>query len=174
MEECTAFFHSEEVSKSVCLHPADSSEFRSRRGNLGCVNRSDLQRLSELRLGEAQVLLEAGRLEGACYLLGYAVECTLKSRIAMRIREFDFPDKKLSNDSYVHDLSKLMTVAGLKNHLEREEKENEVLMRNWALVKEWSEDARYEPVMERERVLAFFAAVTDPSDGVLPWLMKYC
>lgn len=138
------------------------------------MNRSDLQRLSELQLGDAQVLLEAGHLEGAYYLLGYAVECTLKSRIAMRIREFDFPDRKLANDSYVHDLSKLLSVAGLKDQLAWDGKGNEVLERNWSLVKEWSEDARYKPVMERERVLAFFAAATDPSDGVLPWLMKYC
>jgi hypothetical protein len=138
------------------------------------VNRSDLQRLSELRLGDAQALLEAGRLEGAYYLLGYAVECTLKSRIAMRIREFDFPDKKLANECYVHDLPKLLSVAGLKEQLASDGKVNEALERNWSSVKEWSEDARYAPMMERERVLAFFAAVTDPSDGVLPWLMKYC
>lgn len=138
------------------------------------MNRSDLQRLSELRLGDAQLLLEAGHLESAYYLLGYAVECTLKSRIAMRIREFDFPDKKLANECYVHDLSKLLSVAGLKNQLVWDGKENEALERNWSLVKEWSEDARYEPVMDREQVIAFFAAVTDPSNGVLPWLMKYC
>ncbi len=138
------------------------------------MNRSDLQRLSELRLGDAQALLEAGRLEGAYYLLGYAVECTLKSRIAMRIREFDFPDKKLANDSYIHDLAKLATVAGLKTQLEQEEERNGVFAKNWSVVKQWSEDARYEPAIENDRVLMLFDAVMDPANGVLPWLMKYC
>ena len=119
-------------------------------------------------------MLEAGHLEGAYYLLGYAVECTLKSCIAKRIREFDFPDKKLANDSYVHDLSKLATVAGLKGHLEQEEKRSEAFALNWWMVREWSEDARYLPEIGRERVLAFFVAVTDPTNGVIPWLMKYC
>jgi HEPN domain-containing protein len=138
------------------------------------VNRSDLQRLSELRLGDAQVLLEAGHLEGAYYLLGYAVECALKSCIAKRIREFDFPDKKLANDSYVHDLSKLVTVAGLKAQLEQDEKGSRVFAKNWSVVKQWSEDARYQPAIESDLVLKFFAAVTDPTNGVIPWLMKYC
>src|SRR6185503_16460235 len=134
------------------------SEFRSRRGNLGRVNRSDLQTLSELRLGDAQALLEAGRLEGAYYLLGYAVECALKSCIAKRIREFDFPDKRLANECYVYDLSKLVTVAGLKTRLEQEEKRSEAFALNWWMVKQWSEDARYEPAIESDRVLKFFAA----------------
>jgi len=138
------------------------------------VNRSDLQRLSELRLRDAQALLEAGRLEGAYYLLGYAVECALKSCIAKRIREFDFPDKRLANDSYVHDLSKLVTVAGLKEQLGEEEERNGVFAKNWWVVKQWSEDARYEPAIESDQVLMFFAAVTDPANGVIPWLMKYC
>jgi len=119
-------------------------------------------------------LLEAGRLEGAYYLLGYAVECTLKSRIAMRIREFDFPDKRLAIECYVHDLSKLATVAGLKAQLAQEEERNGVFAKNWSVVKQWSEDARYEPAIESDQVLMFFAAVTDPANGVIPWLMKYC
>jgi len=138
------------------------------------VNRSDLQRLSELRLGDAQALLEAGHLEGAYYLLGYAVECALKSCIAKRIREFDFPDKKLANDSDIHDLARLATVAGLKGQLELEEKRSKAFALNWSMVKQWSEDARYEPTIESDRVLMFFAAVTDPVNGVMPWLTKYC
>lgn len=138
------------------------------------MNRSDLLRLSELRLRDAEVLLEAGRLEGAYYLLGYAIECALKSCIAKRIREFDFPDKKLANDSHVHDLSKLVTIARLKDQLDEDEKRSEAFAFNWSMVRQWSEDARYVPVMERDRVLTLFAAVTDPANGVISWLMKYC
>lgn len=46
------------------------------------------------------MLLTAGMPEGAYYLAGYAVECALKSCIARRTQEHDFPDKKLANDSH--------------------------------------------------------------------------
>ncbi len=36
-----------------------------------------------------------------------------QSLIAKQVREFDFPDRKVVNDSYVHDLEKLLNVSGL-------------------------------------------------------------
>jgi hypothetical protein len=52
------------------------------------MNRAELQQLAEARLADAQVLLEAGRLDGAYYLLGYVVECALKSCIAKQFGLF--------------------------------------------------------------------------------------
>jgi hypothetical protein len=75
------------------------------------VNRSDLQRLAELRLSDAQALFDAHAFEGAYYLAGYAIECALKACIAKRTREFDFPDKREVERSYTHDLERLMEVA---------------------------------------------------------------
>ena len=74
------------------------------------MNRKNLQTLTELRLKEAKVLLDQGFQDGAYYLLGYAVECALKSCIAKQFREYDFPDKKLVLDSHTHELSKLLSV----------------------------------------------------------------
>ena len=79
------------------------------------VNRSDLQKLANVRIDDAGILLTAGRYEAAYYLLGYAVECALKACISKQIREFDFPDKKLVNESYVHDLTKLLNICGIKH-----------------------------------------------------------
>jgi len=70
------------------------------------MNRNDFQRLAELRLKEARVLLAAELPDGAYYLSGYAVECALKACIAKRTREHDFPEKKLVIDSHTHDLGK--------------------------------------------------------------------
>jgi HEPN domain-containing protein len=78
------------------------------------MNRLDFQKLAELRLLEAEVLLDAGKYEGAYYLCGYAVECALKACIAKLTKEHDFPDKATVNDSYTHDLGKLLGVSGLK------------------------------------------------------------
>jgi HEPN domain-containing protein len=56
------------------------------------VNRTDFQKLSEIRVREAEVLFENGFYEGAYYLAGYAIECAFKACIAKQIREYDFPD----------------------------------------------------------------------------------
>src|SRR2546429_1654600 len=84
------------------------------------MNRADLQRLSRLREQEAQVLLANGYFAGAYYLLGYAVECALKACIAKQIRRYDFLDRRLVNDSYTHDLEKLLNISGMKNTMQSE------------------------------------------------------
>ena len=68
------------------------------------MNRKDFHQLAELRLKEARALLAAEFPDGAYYLAGYAVECGLKACIAKRTREHDYPDKKLVNKSYTHDV----------------------------------------------------------------------
>jgi len=57
---------------------------------------------------------------GSYYLIGYAVECALKAYVAKQVRRYDFPDKKLANEAFTHDLEKLVRVAGLIPILERD------------------------------------------------------
>jgi hypothetical protein len=57
------------------------------------MNRTDLQELAEVRIKDAQTLLDTGRFAAAYYLIGYSVECALKSCITKQIREFDFPGR---------------------------------------------------------------------------------
>jgi len=85
------------------------------------VNRADLKVISQIRVKEGQHLYDAGLFCGAYYLTGYAVECALKSAICKQISQYDFPDKKLANDSFTHDLTKLLGVSGLKTDLEHRE-----------------------------------------------------
>ena len=133
----------------------------------------DLQHLADLRVRDAEVLLESGRHDGAYYLLGYAVECALKSCIAKQIREHEFPDRKLVNDSYVHNLSKLLNVSGISDQLDAEENLNRAFEANWGIVKDWSEERRHQHSVSEKVARDFFAAVTDPTNGVLTWLKKY-
>jgi HEPN domain-containing protein len=137
------------------------------------VNRSDLQRIADLRVRDAEVLLAGGQPDGAYYLLGYAVECALKSCIAKQIREHEFPDRKLVNDSYVHNLEKLLKVSGINEQLDAEENLNRAFEANWTVVKDWSEERRYQHSVTEKVARDFFAAVTDPTNGVLTWLKKY-
>ena len=77
------------------------------------MNRSDLQRLSRVRLQEARSLFDLRLYSGAYYLAGYAVECALKACIAKAIQRYEFPDKERVNKSYVHKPSELIKVANL-------------------------------------------------------------
>ena len=136
------------------------------------MNRADLQTIAETRVREAKILLDNGEFAGAYYLFGYAVECALKSAIAKQIKEHDFPDKKLVTDSYTHDLDRLLSLSGLRIDFNKETAANPAFNINWGVVKDWSEDARYEASFSEKLVRDFFQAVLDESAGVLQWLKK--
>ncbi len=78
------------------------------------ITRSDFQRLAELRLREAELLLNAGCAEVAYYLAGYAVECALKACICARGRPDHFPPRPdVVNAMYSHNLVRLRELARL-------------------------------------------------------------
>src|SRR5580698_8151224 len=108
------------------------------------MNRIDFQQLADLRLAESKALFAAGFPEGAYYLAGYAVECALKACIAKRTQEHDFPDKRLADKSYTHDVVKLLDAAGLSDLLKSDLTGNEELELDWETVREWSEQSRYD------------------------------
>jgi HEPN domain-containing protein len=137
------------------------------------MNRFDLQKMAEERVADAAALLSAGRYQAAYYLCGYAIECALKACIARKTREFDFPDRKLANDSYVHDLTKLLNVAGLAQAHREEVFRNDSFAANWNIVQNWSETSRYDASITADQALIFFLAVADENNGVLAWLKKW-
>ena len=116
---------------------------------------------------EAKVLLDQGFYDGAYYLLGYAVECALKSCIAKQFREYDFPDKKIVLDSHTHEFSKLLGVSGLKSEFEKQIRINPELDSNWAIVKDWSEQMRYQYGVNKIKANDFYNAVTEKVTGIL-------
>ena len=95
------------------------------------MTRKDFQALARTRLADAEALLQAGRFDGAFYLLGFAVECGLKACIARLIRRHEFPDKQMTIDSYSHDLSKLVRTAGLESALNAEMDADPHFHKNW-------------------------------------------
>jgi hypothetical protein len=137
------------------------------------MNKNELESLAAIRIKEAEILLTANCYHGAYYLAGYALECILKACIAKQVKEFDFPDKKLANDSYTHDLAKLLITAGLRQELGKQENQNEEFKLNWAVVNKWSEESRYEHAIEKQDAHDLFNAITDNESGILPWLKKY-
>ncbi|HEV7486513.1 MAG TPA: HEPN domain-containing protein [Thermoanaerobaculia bacterium] len=136
------------------------------------MNRFDLQQMAEERVSDAAALLNAERYQAAYYLCGYAIECALKACIAKKTREFDFPDRKVVNDSYVHDLTKLLNVADLAEAHQEEMEMSDIFATNWVIVRNWSEASRYDASIMPAKAARFFVAVTDETDGVLAWLKK--
>jgi HEPN domain-containing protein len=133
----------------------------------------DLKQLSNDHLIDAGHLLKAGRWAGAYYLAGYSVECALKACIVNRISKTAvvFEDKKFAEKCFTHHLESLIEVANLKVELELASITNPTLGQNWSIVKDWSEKARYDPKTQAmaEKLLI---AISDTTNGVLPWIQK--
>jgi hypothetical protein len=134
------------------------------------MNRGDFQRIAQLRLVEARILLDAGQFSGSYYLGGYAIECALKACIARHIRAEEMPAKNFGNQVYNHDLSALLLLTGLAT--DRPLGGDADLDVNWATVKDWSEQSRYveKPEIEARELLA---AIDDDTHGVLAWLTQH-
>ncbi len=135
------------------------------------MNRNSFQQISRIRTREARVLLDAGYYPGAYYLIGYAVECALKACVSKQVKRYDFPDKKLANEAFTHDLEKLVRIAGLAPDFKRERRTNLDLDLNWAVVKDWSESIRYEISVSEAQARDLYSACTG-RNGILPWIKK--
>ena len=128
---------------------------------------------ADVRFREAQLLLKGGAFQGAYYLAGYAVECALKACIARQIREFDFPDRRLVERAYTHNLPQLLEVSGIKVFLEEASASHEPLSVSWTIVRKWSEASRYAVETTEQSERDMIAAVGDETNGVLPWLKNH-
>jgi HEPN domain. len=135
------------------------------------MNRADLKALTRIRIAEAKTLLDAGHYPGAYYLAGYAVECAVKACIARKVRSGDFPDKQLANQVFTHDLPTLVRSAGLAAALDADRSATPALDINWAIVKDWSFDARYEVGITAARASDLYRACA-ARNGILPWVRK--
>lgn len=133
------------------------------------VNRLDLQILAQEKIAEAKILLDAGKWTGAYYLAGYAVECGIKACIARLFRTDEFPEKSFSDKCYVHDIDRLVVLAGLKAARDTDNSANPNLANNWTTVLQRKVDSRYDRKTQQE-AQDIYDAITNHPDGVLPWI----
>ena len=136
------------------------------------MNRRDLQQIAKIRRKEAKILIDNKKYDGAYYLLGYIVECALKSCIARKTRKYDFPDKKKVDKSYTHELETLVGLAELKMEFEQEKIRNPTFEIYWNVVKDWDENSRYKRYIKRE-AQDMYKAVLARNNGVLRWIRQY-
>lgn len=137
------------------------------------MNKSDLEALTSLRLSEAKCLLNNGLYQGAYYLCGYSIECALKACIAKTVSQYDFPSKKLAQDSHVHDLTKLLQVSNLQFSLKQAMNLDPALEVNWSIVKDWSEQSRYDYGMSQLIAEQIIEAAENVDSGVLKWVKSH-
>lgn len=104
----------------------------------------DLDRIARGRLEDADVLLRAGRFDGAIYLCGYAIEIALKSRICKTLGWTGYPDRPNEfrdlQSFRVHKLDVLLHLSGI----EEEIKDNHLA--DWSSVENWDPKSRYNPI----------------------------
>ena len=136
------------------------------------MNRRDFQELSKKRRLEARSLLSAQHYHGAYYLAGYSLECALKACIAKQTRRHQFPDKKLANEAFQHDLTKLLQVSGLQPDFEKELRANSVFQVNWTIAKDWSEVSRYDLTLTQAQARDLYVACTARQNGILSWISR--
>lgn len=132
--------------------------------------RAEFQQLAVDRLEEAKSLLDAGKWDGAYYLAGYSVELALKAYIIKWLMARDaFPKKDFSKDCYTHSVEALVGLAEMRPARAAATAVDSTLSDNWALVKDWSEQARYCRFTEAE-ARALYDSIADATHGVLSWI----
>jgi hypothetical protein len=94
----------------------------------------------------------------------------LKACIARQTNEHDFPDLKFVRRIYTHNLQELLGLAGLREEFRKKANLDENFRLNWAVVKDWSEDARYRVEVSRQKAQELIEAIVDSRSGVLSWL----
>lgn len=128
------------------------------------TSRADFEKLLDLRLAEAKFLLAQNDWDGAYYLAGYAVEFAFKIRIiAHLIKSDSFPDKKLAENFYKHDLTVLRRAAILDVEMDNDA----ALSPYWDIVQEWSEQSRYQIGKTEKEARDLCNAI---EKEVLPWI----
>lgn len=136
------------------------------------MRRSELKKLTDLRLKDARSLLKGKRYAACYYLAGYAVECAIKVCIAKQFKANTVPDRTVVNQFFSHSFEKLIEIAGLKQALKEFRERNEASETNWNVVKDWKPEKRYELQITKKEAEDLYNAITDRVHGVDQWLRQ--
>jgi hypothetical protein len=144
-------------------------------GGICAVSRLEWQRLAERWLVDAKCLLDGHCWSAAYYVAGYAVECGLKSCVLARIvasPEVIVQDKRFSEKCWTHSVLDLVKQADLESIRATDALTNHDLGKNWLVVKDWNERARYE-TNSHQRATKLSTAITDNPNGVMQWIRSH-
>jgi hypothetical protein len=136
------------------------------------MTKSDLEKLAQLRLDDAILLLQTNRCSSAYYLAGYSVELALKACIAKLIQPNTIPDRAFINAIYVHKFNDLLSTAGLRPALDKDLKADTQFAAYWAIANNWSEESRY-AFWDPCAAVSLIQAIHEPDHGVFQWVKKH-
>jgi hypothetical protein len=141
----------------------------------------DIRDLGNIRLEEAQILLDNEKTNGAFYLLGYTIELYLKFKICQILNIDDLFDKNCSlkkyfdgrNPFFSHDLNTLLVYSGLKNKFDLAKSENQILFKTTSLlIDAWSEKSRYEIQPKSKNDIQDSINLLKHENGLLAWIQN--
>lgn len=108
------------------------------------IDLTELGKIAEERLKDAEALLAAGRYDGAIYLGRYVVELSLKSRICRILNWKGFPQTRTEFQNYqsfkTHNLDVLLSLSGVEDKIKTR------YLAEWSAVATWDPEARYNPI----------------------------
>ena len=140
---------------------------------------TELKKLTQLRLKEANALCDKRLYDGSCYLAGYCIELALKAAICKRMGTPNFFESirpETARAFKIHNLDELITLAGLRPKFETHIITNVDFQTNWSFIKttiNWSEQLRYQSGKNQSETQTMLFALTDPQNGILPWIKKH-
>lgn len=127
------------------------------------ISIADLETIAQARLGDARVLLSAGRYDGAVYVCGYAVEVALKAKICRVLNWQEFPQTSGEFNQYrsfqTHELDVLLRLSGQEMRIKRDH------FNLWNVVAVWKAESRYNAIGTAGKTEA--QAMIDAADALL-------
>jgi|ERR1700677_2135632 hypothetical protein len=115
----------------------------------------------------ARLLAEDSEVAALAYShVGFAVECALKAYIMWRERLNNWPDRDARPDLYIHDLRKLVDLAGI------ELRTTDPIGPSWATVFQWNRGQGYDPKPMPRKVAGSMVEAAFGDDGVVTWIRK--
>jgi hypothetical protein len=129
------------------------------------TTRRELQRLSCLRLREAEALFAVELYEGCAYLCGYVVELGLKAAICATLGIDEYPETQFRGAFKTHEFDELKLLAGMDDSFATDPK----LLFNWSVTSEWTPERRYDSqgTYNAASALEILDAVRQYPNGVL-------
>jgi hypothetical protein len=142
----------------------------------------EIKKLAELRLEEAQILLDNGKTNGAFYLLGYTIELYLKYKICKLLNIDNLFDESCNlrkkyfdgrNPFFSHDLNILLVFSGLKLKFDEAKSQNQILFKTTSLLVDvWSEKSRYDIQPKNKEDVKASIELLKNENGLLSWIQK--
>jgi len=105
---------------------------------------STLRLIAQVRVIDAEVLFTNARYDGAGYICGYALELTLKARIADTLNWTGYPETKREFENLTsfktHNLDVLLALSGRESEIKLN------YFADWSMAAAWNPEARYQAV----------------------------